>query len=133
MSDMSFNPLNNENRDKVAVILSMLCVLQCLFLPVVVTLIPILDLWWLSDHFLHPFLLIFVIPLTVFALLPGYRRHGKTQPMWIAAPALILLIIGAFLPVNMLEKTLTVIGATLLGTAHIRNLIYTRKAVNCTP
>jgi len=125
---MPLRRFSSEMRDKIAVTLSMLCVLQCLFLPIVVTLIPILDMWWLSDHFLHPFLLLFVIPLTIVTLLPGYFKHRNFQPIIIATPALILLIIGAFIPESLGEKLLTVFGALTLATAHIRNMILNRKS-----
>ena len=115
-------------RDKIAVALSMLCILQCVFLPVVVTMIPFLDIWWLSDHFLHPFLLLIVIPLTLVTLLPGYLRHKNLQPIIIATPALALLVIGAFIPESFEEKVLTVMGALILATAHIRNMVLNKTS-----
>ena len=114
-------------RDKIAITLSMLCVLQCLFLPFVISFLPLMDIWWLSDSFLHPFLLLIVIPLTVLTLYPGYKRHKNTQPMLLASPALILLIIGAFIGEGAEEKYLTIFGALILASAHIRNLILTRR------
>ena len=123
---MSLKPISREIRDKIAVTLSMLCILQCLFLPLLVTLLPFLDFWWLSDQFLHPFLLLVIIPLTMVTLLPGYFRHKNIQPLMIAAPALVLLAIGAFIPESMGEKLLTVVGAITLAVAHIRNLSLNR-------
>lgn len=123
---MSLKLASSEFRDKIAVTLSMLCILQCLFLPIVVTLLPLMNIWWLSDHVLHPFMLLFVIPLTLLSLIPGYFKHKDLQPLLIAIPALSLLIIGAFMPVTLTEKLLTVAGAGLLAFAHIRNLILNR-------
>jgi len=125
---MPKKPVTTGIRDKVAITLSMLCVLQCLFLPFVVTLLPLLDIWWLQDHFLHPFLLLIVIPLTIFTLFPGFRQHKNLQPVLFATPALLLLIIGAFMPESVTEKMLTVMGATLLAIAHIRNYLLIRKS-----
>jgi len=45
----------------------------------------------------------------------------------IAIPALILLCIGAFIGHGLGEKLLTVAGATVLATAHIRNMMLTKK------
>ncbi len=119
--------LTRETKDKIAVTLSMLCILQCLFLPILVTMIPFLDIWWLSDHFLHPFLLLIVIPLTLLTLLPGYFQHKNAQPLTMAAPALALLVIGAFIPESTGEKMLTVAGALILAAAHVRNILLNRK------
>jgi len=119
--------LSRETKDKIAVTLSMLCILQCLFLPILVTMIPFLDFWWLSDYFLHPFLLLIVIPLTILTLLPGYFQHKNAQPLKIAAPALALLVVGAFIPESTEEKMMTVAGALILAVAHIRNILLNRK------
>lgn len=128
---MTLKRFSRELRDKIAVTLSMLCVLQCLFLPLVVMLLPVLDLWWLSDSFLHPFLLLVVIPLTVLTLLPGYFHHKNNQPIFIALPALSLLIFGAFIPESFSEKLLTVFGASFLAVAHLRNMQLSRRAKLC--
>ena len=114
-------------RDKLAIFLSALCVFQCLLLPLVVTLLPILDLWWLSDSFLHPFLLVFVIPLTFYTLVPAKRQHGSNTPLTLAIPGLAFLSVGAFMHATALEKFFTVIGASLIAAAHIYNIWLTRK------
>lgn len=114
-------------RDKLAIFLSAVCVFQCLLLPLVVTLLPVLDIWWLSDTFLHPFLLLFVIPLTFYTLIPAQKRHGSKRPVYIAIPGLALLTVGAFMHATALEKFFTVVGATLIAMAHIQNIILSRK------
>jgi len=118
--------ITRDKRDKIAVLLSMLCILQCLFLPIVISLIPLLNIWWLNDEFLHPILLFVVIPLTLFTLIPGYKHHHNRLPLQLAVPALTLLVIGAFIPPNMIEKMLTISGALVLSFAHIRNLMFNR-------
>ena len=119
--------ISGKLRDKLAIVLSAVCVLQCLLLPFVVTLIPFLDLWWLSDHFLHPFLLLFVVPLTFYALLPARAKHGSNTPLKLAIPGLMMLFAGVFMEQTMAEKVLTVLGASLLALAHIRNIILSRR------
>jgi len=130
---MSKALFTREIRDKIAVTLSMLCILQCIFLPFVVTLLPFLDFWWLSDHFLHPFLLLVIIPLTILTLLPAYFRHRNFQPMLIALPALVLLAVGAFIPESVGEKMLTVTGAVILAVAHIHNMMLNRRLAKHSP
>ena len=113
-------------RDRLAIFLSALCVVQCLFLPVVVSVLPILDLWWLSDHFMHPFLLVFVTPLTFYTLLPSRAKHKNNLPLQLAMPGLFLLFVGAFMEQTAMEKSLTVVGATLLAGAHLKNILLSR-------
>ena len=114
-------------RDRLAIFLSALCVVQCLFLPVIVTFLPFLDMWWLSDAVLHPTLLFFVVPLTFYALVPARKKHGSNLPLKLAMPGLMMLFAGIFMHQTTLEKVLTVIGALLLAAAHINNIILSRK------
>ena len=115
--------ITRELRDKIAVALSMFCVLQCLFLPIIISFLPLMDIWWLSDTFLHPFLLLVVIPLTVVTLYPSFKHHNNLQPILMAAPALVLLCIGAFIGEGIAEKSLTIGGALLLASAHLHNML----------
>lgn len=114
-------------RDRLAIFISALCVMQCLFLPVVVTFLPFLDMWWLSDAVLHPILLAFVLPLTLYALLPARAKHGSNDPLKLAIPGLMLLFAGVFMEQTLAEKILTVVGALLLAVAHLKNIILSRK------
>jgi len=124
---MCADNIPRQLRDKIAVTLSMLCILQCLFMPVLITMMPLLDFWWLSDEFLHPAMLLIVIPPTFLALIPGYLKHQDTRPLLIAIPALLLLIIGAFIGESIIEKLLTISGALILAVAHLLNMGLNRK------
>ncbi len=99
-------------------------------MPFLVTLLPFLDFWWLSDEILHPLLLIVVIPVTFLALFPGYFRHHNLKPLLIAIPALSLLIFGAFIGESMMEKFLTISGAIILAAAHLLNIGLNRKIMH---
>ena len=114
-------------RDRLAIVISALCVLQCLFLPFVVTFLPFLDMWWLSDAVLHPILLALVVPLTFYALLPARAKHGSNVPLKLAIPGLMMLFAGVFMEQTTAEKVLTVVGAVLLAIAHLKNIMLSRK------
>jgi hypothetical protein len=118
--------ITRELRDKIAVALSMFCVLQCLFLPFLISFLPLMDIWWLSDTFLHPFLLLVVIPLTIITLYPSFKHHNNLKPMLLAIPALILLSIGAFIHEGIAEKSLTIAGASILASAHLYNMFLSK-------
>jgi cation transport ATPase len=116
----------NNLRDKWALALSFICIAQCLALPLVASALPMMNIWWLSDAYLHPFMLMVVIPLTFFALVPSYRAHQDKMPLIIAVPAILLLAIGAFIPESLIEKLFTIGGAAVLATAHIINIRLSR-------
>lgn len=119
--------LTQKIKDRLAILLSALCVVQCLMLPAMVTVVPVLDIWWLSDSIMHPVLLTIVTPLTFYTLMPARERHGSNVPLQLALPGLMMLFAGVFMEQTLMEKTLTVIGASLLAAAHLKNIFLNRE------
>ena len=74
--------------DKVAVLLSGLCLLHCLLLPFVVAVLPFLGQFG-DDHF-HQELLFFVVPVSVIALTAGFKRHGHPEVLLFGALGLAM-------------------------------------------
>jgi hypothetical protein len=120
-----------EVLDKAAVALSGLCLLHCLALPLVLLLLPFLGA--LSLDRLHGQMLIVVIPVSVVALLLGFRRHRSRLVLLAGVVGMVLLIIGGTLAHNRLgidaDRTLTIAGAVVLAFTHYRN---SRLARHCT-
>ena len=105
--------------DAPAVILSSLCLLHCLALPVAASLVPTFGL--LFDHeWLHRGMVLLAVPFTATALL----QHRKTvRPVIFAAFAvtgLALMLSAVFVEAwHDFETPLTVVGALVLASAHI--------------
>lgn len=120
-----------EVLDKAAVALSGLCLLHCLALPLVLLLLPFVSA--LSLDRLHGQMLIVVIPVSVVALLLGFRRHRSRLVLLAGIVGMVLLIIGGTLAHNRLgiaaDRTLTIAGAVVLAFTHYRN---SRLARHCT-
>jgi hypothetical protein len=120
-----------EVLDKAAVALSGLCLLHCLALPLVLLLLPFLSA--LSLDRLHGQMLIVVIPVSIVALLLGFRRHRSRLVLLGGIVGMALLIIGGTLAHNRLgiaaDRTLTIAGAAVLAFTHYRN---SRLARHCT-
>ncbi|MEM0928356.1 MAG: MerC domain-containing protein [Pseudomonadota bacterium] len=105
--------------DGPAVVLSSLCILHCLALPVLASLVPTLGVWF--DHeWIHRGLVLLAIPFTATALLQG-GLSGRALGFAIGATAgLALLLAAAFVEsLHDSEALLTVIGALILASAHI--------------
>lgn len=107
-------------------LLSSLCVAHCLLLPIVVSLLPVV----VGDALLHPAvhwgILATVVPIAAFALLRGYRSHGRTFVVIGGAAGLAGLLaahpVAHALGQHEWETLLTVAGGMLLASAHARNL-----------
>ncbi|GAA6183094.1 MULTISPECIES: MerC domain-containing protein [Alteromonadaceae] len=112
--------------DKVAVGLSLLCVVHCLFFPILLIIMPPLSgLFAINDALFHRWLLFAVVPISVIALIMGYFHHRSGRVFLLASLGLTLLIVTALLGHDLLgnyaEVALTVLGSSIIAFAHIRN------------
>lgn len=108
--------------DTMAISASALCLVHCLALPVLVMLPPALAAYLALPESFHIGALLFAAPTSIVALAAAYRRHRWALPTRLAAPALALLALGAFVaPEEWIETLLTVTGAIALAVAHALN------------
>ena len=118
--------------DKLGVALSALCLAHCLVIPFVIPFLPAAGL--VADESVHFALAAVIGGLALIAFVRGYRRHGRLD-------IVILGLIGATLVVGALfmhdmrvlgfpsEIVSTVVGGTMLITAHIANF----RSCRCNP
>lgn len=124
--------------DKLAIALSSICVVHCLFFPLIIVLVPSLSAVLNVDHdVFHKGLLYIVVPLGLFALFLGYRRHKNSTVLWIGLSALFALstisMLGHKVLGEQLEVILTVITASILAYAHFRNFKFSKHHQCNTP
>lgn len=112
--------------DRLAISLSFLCVAHCLLLPFAVVVLPILGASFLEGEAFHYWLLFLVIPISVYSLWLGCRKHGRFEIFTIGTFGLFLLCLIVLLGVDALGETLerlsTVAGACIIALAHLRNM-----------
>ncbi|MBT8084960.1 MAG: MerC domain-containing protein [Woeseia sp.] len=113
----------NPDIDRIAIVMSALCIVHCLALPVVLIALPFVA-QFASTHWHLPMLL-FAVPVSVTAIVIGYRRHGNFGLLAGAALGLALLIGGATLGHNYLgpaaDRSLTIAGSLILAFVHWQN------------
>lgn len=132
--------------DRFAIALSGICAIHCIALPIVASLIPLLTTTMnhgnsLHEFWFHQFILIFILPVSVFALITGYRCHQQLAPMLIGGIGLVILVITAlFAEVSISqqiipqsgETILTILGGIIHAAGHIGNVFATRMSrTNC--
>lgn len=104
--------------DTGGIVVSSLCLIHCLFLPLLGAFLPMLGLWS-ENEWVHKILILIALPLCLNLIL-------KTNSLGLRLPALIgllLLLLGAFIePLHEFEASLTVSGALLLTFAHFQNI-----------
>jgi len=111
--------------DKTAIVLSLLCALHCLAVPVVTVLLPSVSAFSLAGEAFHFWLLAIVLPISAFALMMGCKKHKRYHLLIIGGSGLIVLCLAAFLGHDVLgevwEKILTMLGASLIALGHVWN------------
>jgi len=129
---MHQNSLNsNEWLDGTAGALSVLCLVHCLALPFFVAGLPFLSQF--SEGHLHAQVLVIVLPLSLFALGIGFRRHRDMRIVAGGALGLLLLMTGATVAHTTwgltADRLFTISGSLALATSHFFNN-YRRKLIN---
>lgn len=112
--------LTNRVLDASAITLSGLCLVHCLALPALAVALPLAGLW-AEQEWVHQVFALSALPITVFAMTRPFHEGARTSFILLAGSGLALLIGAAFIEgLHDLETPLTVVGALLLATAHIR-------------
>lgn len=121
-----FAPKLQMRTDKLAIVLSSMCVLHCLLTPILLIAIPSLaGVAMLNDETFHRLMLFFVVPSGVLALAIGYSHHQKG---WLAMSGLIGLVVLSsplWLGHEYLgeagEVVVSVIGSAIIVAVHTVN------------
>ena len=121
-------PANNQERallDTAAVILSGICMLHCLALPVVLTIFPIFNVALLDEQTFHLVMLIVILPISLVALTIGCTQHKDRLTIVFGATGLSVLMFTAVCGHEAFgftgERIITSIGGLILASAHIQN------------
>lgn len=116
--------------DGAAVVLSALCLVHCLALPLIVIGVPFLAQF--AEGHLHLQMLAVVLPLSSLALGIGYRRHRNGRILTAGIVGMLLLTIGATVAHSQLgliaDRAFTICGSLTLATAHYFNSIRAQAA-----
>jgi len=111
--------------------LSALCVVHCLAMPILIVLLPSLTALQLENEAFHSWLLMGVIPTSLFSLLMGCKQHQRYRVLTIGLVGLLFLVSAVFVEDfangELFEKVLTVIGACTLAIVHYMNFRLCRR------
>ncbi len=130
------NTLNTEFKitsilDKFAVSTSTVCAIHCLSLPLLLGVFPAISSSFFGAEAFHELLLWAVIPMTVVSLYLGCRKHKSLTTAVLGVVGLQVLIFTAVMGHDGLtesaERILTLIGATIIAIAHLRNYTLCRR------
>lgn len=111
--------------DKTAISLSLLCTFHCLATPLLIALLPVLSGLSLENEAFHLWMVVIVLPISLYALTMGCKKHQRKQVLVVGGIGLFILVMTVILGHEILgdvwEKILTVLGSGFVSVAHIRN------------
>jgi len=121
--------------DSLAIGLSAFCVIHCLATPLLLVLLPSLTGLQLENEAFHSWLLMGVVPISLFSLFVGCKQHQYYKVLIIGFCGLLFLTSAIFMEGfengEVLEKALTVIGACILAVGHFLNFRLCRHLNQC--
>lgn len=111
--------------DKLAMSLSTICVLHCFLTPSFLILTSGIFALSINNEFVHGLILFLAVPVSLFALLTGYKNHQTSSLFAIGCLGLLVLLVTYLLGEDTLgiifERLLTLSGSSLLIFAHYKN------------
>ncbi|PWT99010.1 MAG: hypothetical protein C5B53_05930 [Candidatus Melainabacteria bacterium] len=117
--------------DNLGMAASTLCLIHCLLMPFVITMLPIVGWQCLESKHAHHILAAFVFAFAIFAIVPGYLKHRRTSILISTIVGLSLVLIATFLANGVLPESLELplitVGNLILVATHWQN----RKLTAC--
>ena len=111
--------------DRIAISASALCAIHCLCLPLLLGVFPAVGSSIFGQESFHQLLLWLVIPLSLFSLTLGCKRHKNGLVAVLGVIGIAILYLTATLGHDLLgefyERVATLIGASAIAAAHMRN------------
>ena len=111
--------------DIVSIVISFACIVHCVFFPALLILLPTL-LSSINNELVHIFLLVFIYPISIYAIYSGFKVHHKKALLLQGILGIFLLTIAVFMhDISLLgfelEVIFTIFGALVLAHAHFKN------------
>lgn len=125
------SPQTLSRLDRFGVCLALACAIQCLAMPVLVTVFPLAGLSFFLEEPLEVFFVGASIALATGSLCWGFRVHRHRSILVILAGAVGMIMTGQWLTAEPYELALVVTGAVLLAGGHLLNGYLCRHCAHC--
>jgi hypothetical protein len=113
------------NADSLGILAAIACVVHCLALPVMAISLPALATGSGHEDLTHFILAGFVAAFCLFAIVPGYRKHRRSDVLRGMVIGLSLVLFATFIAGPMMgeawEMPLITVGNLIVVIAHLRN------------
>lgn len=94
---MDIAQVKKQFSDKLSICLSLCCILHCIALPVIILMIPSFASLWINNEKVHVVLVLFAVPISLFAMAKSLRVHHNYKCISLAVIGLSLLVGAIFM------------------------------------
>ena len=94
---MDIAQVKKQFSDKLSICLSLCCILHCIALPVIILMIPSFASLWINNEKVHVILVLFAVPISLFAMAKSLRVHHNYKCISLATLGLSLLVGAIFM------------------------------------
>ena len=94
---MDIAQVKKQFSDKLSICLSLCCILHCIALPVIILMIPSFASLWINNEKVHVILVLFAVPISLFAMAKSLRIHHNYKCISLAVIGLSLLVSAIFM------------------------------------
>ena len=134
MTENTHNPRVSRawTGDDLGIFASLVCLVHCLALPAIMSILPIFMIQ-LSTSIFHVAMLALIIPTTFYAIWQGSKRHSNRAPIIFAVIGIAFLACEVALHELRLSDShlLAPVGGAFLITCHIFNIRACKKSLHC--
>ena len=103
---MYISQVKKQFSDKLSICLSLCCILHCIALPVIILMIPSFASLWINNEKVHVILVLFAVPISLFAMAKSLRVHHNYKCISLAVIGLSLLVVAIFMhDINLSSET----------------------------
>ncbi len=117
--------------DQIAIVLSAFCIVHCLAIPVLLSVLPLAALSFAESEHFHELMLWLIVPVSIVGLVLGHRVHAEARIVAIGLGGVIVLaaaaIFGHGVWPETIEVLVTVAGSLTLATGHWLNFSAVRR------
>lgn len=124
----------NDLLDKTGATISWLCAIHCLFMPFVISFLPLLGISFLAHSGFEYVFIGLSITVAIFSIFPAYfRQHGKIRTLILFIAGICFVILADIIfEENLWGKTIFVfVGAIFITSAHFLNRRLCLECQNC--
>ena len=94
---MNIAQVKKQFSDKLSICLSLCCILHCIALPAIILMIPSFASLWINNEKVHVILVLFAVPISLFAMAKSLRVHHNYKCISLAVIGLSLLVGAIFM------------------------------------